>query len=252
MTRHVPVWLLRITLNFAVPRPERPQERPEHPEIGPGGLPTRSGHRRTTLGAMVNLTRIYTRTGDAGETRLGDMSVTSKNDLRLEAYATVDEANAHVGVALAHGGLADDVVQVLTTVQNDLFDVGADLCTPVVPDPKYPPLRIEQEYVDRLEAWCDAFNAELPALRSFILNGGSVAAAHLHVARTVVRRAERAAWLAYREHGETMNVLAITYLNRLSDLLFILARHANKEQGDVLWIPGGERNSAKAEEGPTE
>ena len=241
MTRQQAVWLLRLALNVAVGRPERPQERPEHPQVGTGGLPTGSGHDRTTLGAMVNLTRIYTRTGDAGETRLGDMSVTSKNDLRLEAYATVDEANAHVGVALAHGGLADDVVRVLTTVQNDLFVVGADLCTPVVPDPKYPPLRIEQEYVDRLEAWCDAFNEELPALRSFILNGGTVAAAHLHVARTVVRRAERAAWLAHREHGETMNVLAITYLNRLSDLLFILARHANKEQGDVLWVPGGER-----------
>jgi cob(I)alamin adenosyltransferase len=191
---------------------------------------------------MVNLTRIYTRTGDAGSTRLGDMSETSKNDLRLEAYATVDEANAHIGVALAHGGLDPAVVKVLTTVQNDLFDVGADFCTPIVPDPKYPPLRIEQEYVDRLEAWCDEFNESLPALRSFILNGGTVAAAHLHVARTVVRRAERAAWLAHAEHGETMNLLAIKYLNRLSDLLFILARHANKEQGDVLWIPGGERS----------
>ena len=192
---------------------------------------------------MVNLTRIYTRTGDAGTTRLGDMSETSKNDLRLEAYATVDEANAHIGVALAHGGLDERVVTVLTRVQNDLFDVGADFCTPIVPDPKYPPLRIEQEYVDRLEAWCDEFNEPLPALRSFILNGGTVAAAHLHVARTVVRRAERAAWLAWGEHGETMNLLAIKYLNRLSDLLFILARHANQEQGDVLWIPGGDRQS---------
>jgi cob(I)alamin adenosyltransferase len=171
------------------------------------------------------------------------MSVTSKNDSRLEAYASVDETNAHLGVALAHGGLPAEVTEVLTTVQNDLFDVGADLCTPVVPDPKYPPLRIEQDYVDRLEAWCDRFNEELPALRSFILNGGTVAAAHLHVARTVCRRAERAGWLAFSEHGETMNKLALTYLNRLSDLLFILARHANKEQGDVLWIPGGERNS---------
>jgi len=192
---------------------------------------------------MVNLTRIYTRTGDAGTTRLGDMSETSKNDLRLEAFATVDEANAHIGVALAHGGLEERVVAVLTWVQNDLFDVGADFCTPIVPDPKYPPLRIEQDYVDRLEAWCDEFNEPLPALRSFILNGGTVAAAHLHVARTVVRRAERAAWLAFGEHGETMNVLAIKYLNRLSDLLFILARHANKEQGDVLWVPGGDRQS---------
>ena len=190
---------------------------------------------------MVNLTRIYTRTGDAGETRLGDMSTTSKTDLRLEAYATVDESNAFIGVALATGGLDDDVAAVLTHVQNDLFDVGADLCTPVVPDPKYPPLRIEQDYVDRLEGWCDEFNEHLPALRSFILNGGTPAAAHLHVARTVVRRAERAAWAAWAEHADSMNMLAITYLNRLSDLLFILARHANREQGDVLWVPGGDR-----------
>jgi cob(I)alamin adenosyltransferase len=194
---------------------------------------------------MVNLTRIYTRTGDAGRTRLGDMSETSKTDLRLEAYACVDEGNAHIGVALAHaaldGSLEEDVVTVLTRIQNDLFDVGADLSTPVVPDPKYPPLRVEQDYVDRLEGWCDHYNESLPALRSFILNGGTVAAAHLHVARTVVRRAERAAWAAYAEHAETMNVLAIKYLNRLSDLLFILARHANRERGDVLWVPGGER-----------
>ncbi|HSU01956.1 MAG TPA: cob(I)yrinic acid a,c-diamide adenosyltransferase [Nocardioides sp.] len=195
---------------------------------------------------MVNLTRIYTRTGDAGQTRLGDMSETSKTDLRLEAYATVDEGNAAIGVVLAHaavdGSLPDDVVALLTRVQNDLFDVGADFCTPVVADPEYPPLRIEQEYVDRLEAWCDHYNEELTALRSFILNGGTVAAAHLHVARTVVRRAERAGWAAWAEHEDTMNILAITYLNRLSDLLFILARHANRENGDVLWVPGGERS----------
>jgi cob(I)alamin adenosyltransferase len=190
---------------------------------------------------MVNLTRIYTRTGDAGRTRLGDMSETSKTDLRLEAYACVDEGNAQIGVALAHGDLADDVVTVLTHVQNDLFDVGADFSTPVVPDPAYPPLRVEQDYVDRLEAWCDHYNEELPALRSFILNGGTLGAAHLHVARTVVRRAERAGWAAWAEHEDTMNLLAITYLNRLSDLLFILARHANRENGDVLWVPGGER-----------
>ena len=190
---------------------------------------------------MVHLTRIYTRTGDAGETRLGDMSTTSKTDPRLAAYADVDEANAHLGVALARGALDDDVVTVLTRVQNDLFDLGADLCTPVVPDPEYPPLRIEQEYVDRLEAWCDEYNEDLPKLRSFILNGGTPGAAHLHVARTVVRRAERSAWAAHEVHGATMNLLAITYLNRLSDLLFILARHANRANGDVLWVPGGER-----------
>ena len=200
---------------------------------------------------MVNLTRIYTRTGDAGQTRLGDMSETTKTDLRLEAYATVDEGNAAIGVALAHasvdGDLPDDVVALLTRVQNDLFDVGADFCTPVVAEPEYPPLRIEQDYVDRLEAWCDHYNEELPALRSFILNGGTVAAAHLHVARTVVRRAERAGWAAWAEHEDTMNVLAITYLNRLSDLLFILARHANRENGDILWVPGGERGDGAAQ-----
>jgi cob(I)alamin adenosyltransferase len=190
---------------------------------------------------MVNLTRIYTRTGDAGKTRLGDMSETSKTDLRLQAYADVDEANAHLGVVLATGGLEDDVVTLLTHVQNDLFDVGADFCTPVVENPEFPPLRIEQEYVDRLEQWCDRYNEDLPKLRSFILNGGTPAAAHLHVARTICRRAERSAWAAYEQHGETMNLLAIKYLNRLSDLLFILARHANRENGDVLWVPGGER-----------
>jgi cob(I)alamin adenosyltransferase len=190
---------------------------------------------------MVNLTRIYTRTGDGGETRLGDMSLTTKNDLRLHAYADVDEANAAIGVALSVGELPEDVASVLTTVQNDLFDVGADLCTPVVAEPEHPPLRIEQAYVDRLEAWCDRYNEDLASLRSFILNGGTPAAAHLHVARTVVRRAERAGWAAYAEHGESMNVLALTYLNRLSDLLFILARDANRDLGDVLWKPGGER-----------
>ena len=191
---------------------------------------------------MVNLTRIYTRTGDGGTTRLGDMSETSKTDPRLQAYADVDEANANLGLVLAQGGLDDDVVAVLTHVQNDLFDVGADFCTPVVPDPEFPPLRIEQDYVDRLEGWCDQYNEDLPKLRSFILNGGTLGAAHLHVARTVVRRAERSAWAAWAEHADTMNPLAITYLNRLSDLLFILARHANRVNGDVLWVPGGDRS----------
>jgi cob(I)alamin adenosyltransferase len=190
---------------------------------------------------MVNLTKIYTRTGDGGETRLGDMSLTSKNDLRLEAYADVDEANSVIGVALAQGDLEEDVVMVLTTVQNDLFDVGADFCTPVVESPEFPPLRIEQSYVDRLESWCDLYNEDLPKLRSFILNGGTAGAAYLHLARTVTRRAERAGWAAVAEHGETMNVLAVKYLNRLSDLLFILARYANRAQGDVLWKPGGDR-----------
>ena len=190
---------------------------------------------------MVNLTRIYTRTGDAGQTRLGDMSLTAKTDPRLGAYADVDEANATIGVALAHGGLDDDVAAALTRIQNDLFDVGADFATPVVADPEFPPLRVEQAYIDRLESLCDQYNKSLTNLRSFILSGGTVAAAHLHVARTVVRRAERSAWAAYEVHGESMNPLALTYLNRLSDLLFILARYANRERGDVLWVPGGER-----------
>jgi cob(I)alamin adenosyltransferase len=202
---------------------------------------------------MVNLTRIYTRTGDAGHTRLGDMSETTKTDLRLAAYADVDEANATIGVAIAGGGLDEDVAAELTRIQNDLFDVGADFATPVVvakqagseatdaENPEFPALRVEQEYVDRLERLCDRYNEDLSKLRSFILSGGTPAAAQLHVARTVVRRAERAAWAAYEVHGATMNDLAIKYLNRLSDLLFILARHANRERGDVLWVPGGER-----------
>jgi len=190
---------------------------------------------------MVNLTRIYTRTGDAGSTRLGDMSETAKTDLRLQAYADVDETNAHLGRVLATSDLDEDVAAVLTHVQNDLFDVGADFCTPVVDKPEYPPLRIEADYVDRLEGWCDHYNDQLSKLRSFILNGGTVAAANLHVARTVCRRAERSAWAAHEQHADTMNVLAIKYLNRLSDLLFILARYANREIGDVLWVPGGER-----------
>src|SRR3954447_17956248 len=191
---------------------------------------------------MVNLTRIYTRTGDGGTTRLGDLSEVAKTDLRLAAYADVDETNSHLGMALAAGDLDDDVVTVLTQVQNDLFDVGADLATPVVADPEFPPLRVEPGYVTRLEEWCDLYNGPLEKLRSFILPGGTRAAALLHIARTSARRAERAGWAAYEAHGEEMNVVAITYLNRLSDLLFILARHANRERGDVLWTPGGEHD----------
>ena len=188
---------------------------------------------------MVNLTRIYTRTGDGGTTRLGDMSEVAKTDLRLIAYADVDEANSQVGYAVSVGRLPLDVVDVLVQVQNDLLDVGADLATPVVEDPQFPPLRVQQGYVDRLEGWCDVYNEPLESLRSFILPGGTPASCLLHVARTVVRRAERSGWAAYGEHAATMNVLALTYLNRLSDLLFILARYTNREQGDVLWRPGG-------------
>ena len=148
---------------------------------------------------------------------------------------------ALLGVVLAEPGLPPAWAPWLTRVQNDLFDVGADLCTPIVPDPEFPPLRIEQDYVDRLEQWCDEYNEHLPKLRSFILNGGTPAAAHLHVARVVIRRAERAGWRAHEQYADTMNVLAIKYLNRLSDLLFILARHANRQNGDVMWVPGGDQ-----------
>jgi cob(I)alamin adenosyltransferase len=189
---------------------------------------------------MVNLTRIYTRTGDAGTTRLGDMSEVSKTDQRLAAYADVDECNSQIGYAVAVGQLDDDVVTLLSQVQNDLFDVGADFSCPVVADPKFPPLRVEPDYVERLEVWCDSYNESLESLRSFILPGGTVGAALLHVARTVARRAERSGWAAYAQHGESMNIVAIRYLNRLSDLLFVLARHANRHVGDVLWKPGGD------------
>ncbi|MFD3915085.1 cob(I)yrinic acid a,c-diamide adenosyltransferase [Streptomyces sp. NPDC058603] len=190
---------------------------------------------------MVNLTRIYTRTGDDGTTALGDMSRTAKTDLRIAAYADANEANAAIGTAIALGQLSPGLVKILVRVQNDLFDVGADLSAPVVEKPEFPPLRVEQQYIDKLEADCDEHLAELEKLRSFILPGGTPGAALLHQACTVVRRAERSTWAALDVHGATMNALTATYLNRLSDLLFILARVANKEVGDVLWVPGGER-----------
>jgi cob(I)alamin adenosyltransferase len=191
---------------------------------------------------MVNLTRIYTRTGDDGTTSLGDMSRTGKNDPRLKAYADVDEANCAIGVALATSEFPDDVRAMLVRIQNDLFDVGADLCTPVVENPQYEPLRVTDAYITRLEEACDEYNERLEPLRSFVLPGGTVAAAHLHVARTVVRRAERSTWAALDTYHGGMNPLTATYLNRLSDLLFILSRLANKDAGgDVLWQPGANR-----------
>lgn len=204
---------------------------------------------------MVRLTRIYTRTGDQGQTRLADMSMAAKTDLRVAAYGDVDEANSAIGVALAGGDLSDDVVDVLRTIQNELFDVGADLSTPFrATEPEHAELRVTQAYIDRLERWCDQFSEPLPTLESFILPGGSAGAAQLHVARTVARRAERSAWTAAEEYGTDpvpdpdrpggINPLAITYLNRLSDLLFILTRAANGPNGDVLWIPGGSREGA--------
>ncbi|GAA3618830.1 cob(I)yrinic acid a,c-diamide adenosyltransferase [Kineosporia mesophila] len=195
---------------------------------------------------MVNLTRIYTRTGDDGTTALGDFSRTSKNDPRLIAYADCDEANSALGVALAVGALDDRIAALLLRVQNELFDVGSDLCVPLAQAPKYPPLRVTADYVDRIEAACDEWNENLPALRSFILPGGSPASAYLHVARTVTRRAERSVWAALEAHGTSadggVNPLTAKYLNRLSDLLFILCRVVNVDAGgDVLWVPGGDR-----------
>jgi cob(I)alamin adenosyltransferase len=189
----------------------------------------------------VVLSQIYTRTGDDGTTALGDFSRTPKTDLRLAAYADVDEANSAVGVAVTAGELADDVTALLIRIQNELFDVGADFCNPIAPDPAYPPLRIDESYLTRLEQACDSYNESLPTLRSFVLPGGTKGSAMLHVARTVVRRAERTGWAAVEVHGDTINVLAVKYLNRLSDLLFILARVANEPGGDLLWNPGGER-----------
>jgi cob(I)alamin adenosyltransferase len=191
-------------------------------------------------GVAVHLTRIYTKTGDDGTTALGDMSRVRKTDPRVGAYADCDETNAAIGVALALGALPQPVVEVLNVIQNDLFDVGADLCTPVVAEPAFPPLRVESAYVERLEHWCDRFNADLPKLDSFILPGGTPGAALLHRARTLARRAERSAWALYEADPDRTNRTALLYLNRLSDLLFILCRVANPD-GDVLWRPGGER-----------
>ncbi|MGR7023545.1 cob(I)yrinic acid a,c-diamide adenosyltransferase [Geodermatophilus sp. URMC 62] len=185
----------------------------------------------------VRLTRIYTRTGDAGQTHLGDMSRVAKTDPRLVAYADVDEANSALGVALALGSPSTELVELVRSVQNDLFDVGADLSTPAVPDPQYPPLRVTAAYTERLEAACDEHNEALPALTSFILPGGTPLAALLHQARVVVRRAERSVWALLGADGERTNPETARYLNRLSDLLFILAREANPG-GDVLWEPG--------------
>ncbi|MEV0684228.1 cob(I)yrinic acid a,c-diamide adenosyltransferase [Nocardia sp. NPDC050378] len=190
--------------------------------------------------SSVHLTRIYTRTGDDGTTGLSDFSRVAKTDARLVAYADCDEANAALGVAVALGTPTPEILSVLRQIQNDLFDAGADLSTPIVADPKYPPLRITQSYIDRLEAWCDEFNESLAPLNSFILPGGTPLAALLHTARTVARRAERSAWAAVAAYPDDTSVLPAKYLNRLSDLLFILSRYTNPE-GDVLWQPGGGR-----------
>jgi cob(I)alamin adenosyltransferase len=225
---------------------------------------------------MVNLTRIYTRTGDGGRTRLVDMSLTDKVDPRVTAYGEVEEANAAIGVALATGEFDDQVADVLGHIQNELFDLGADLGNPLATSYRWEPLRILQESVDRLEQWCDHFSAALPKLRSFILPGGTPGGAALHLARTITRRAERTAWLAVAQYGTQardddsspeaptdehpavdqpdpspqdfspeqggVNPVAVSYLNRLSDLLFILTRTVNGTASERLWVPGGDRN----------
>ena len=185
----------------------------------------------------VRLTRIYTRGGDAGETSLGDGSRVSKLDTRIGAYGSTDELNSLIGVVLA-GDCPTTVSEALARIQNELFDVGADLCVPFSIDGR---LRVGQEMIDRLEALCDSFNEALPDLKSFVLPGGTASAAGLHIARTACRRAEREALVAAAEHD--INPLVIVYLNRLSDLLFILARAANALAGveEPLWKPGATR-----------
>ena len=199
---------------------------------------------------MVKLTKIYTRTGDDGTTGLSDFSRVRKTDTRIEAYADVDEANSIIGLAIAQAedSLTREIGGLLTRIQNELFDLGADLATPLRESYQYPPIRIEQQLVDELEKAIDHYNNQLTKLDAFILPGGTTAAATLHVARTVVRRAERATWRAIEFVGTEpidaaageggINVLTARYLNRLSDLLFVLARVANLNHGgDVKWIP---------------
>jgi cob(I)alamin adenosyltransferase len=191
----------------------------------------------------VNLTRIYTRLGDAGETHLGDMSRVSKLHPRVEAYGTVDELNAQIGVALLAPGLEERFLVWLRRIQNDLLDVGADLAVPPAPDTSRSRLRVDGTYAQWLEEACDEVNATLPPLRSFVIPGGTPAAAYLHVCRTVCRRAERRAVAV----GEEVNPDVLRYLNRLSDLLFILSRAANGDAAatgeEPLWAPGAHHAS---------
>jgi cob(I)alamin adenosyltransferase len=216
---------------------------PDEQQSGKGARSTAASDHRDN---PVVLSRIYTRTGDDGTTALADGSRARKTDARLAAYADADEANCAIGTAVTIGQLPSAMVKLLSRVQNELFDVGADLANPVSDQPRpYPPIRVDESYVAGLEQACDEYNAGLPTLRSFILPGGTPGAALLHTARTVTRRAERSAWAAREEHGDTVSPLPAKYLNRLSDLLFILARAANASAGleDVLWRPGGDRLS---------
>jgi cob(I)alamin adenosyltransferase len=189
---------------------------------------------------MVKLTKIYTRGGDSGETSLGDGARVPKSSTRVSSYGDVDEANSILGIVRLYLDGPED--EILARIQNDLFDVGADLCTPIEETPKYPPLRVTQPQIDWLEAQIDRMNAELAPLTSFILPGGTPAAAFLHQARTVVRRAERLVVELLTEPGEAVNRLVLIYLNRLSDLLFVMSRYVNgKGANDVLWVPGASR-----------
>lgn len=187
---------------------------------------------------MVKLTKIYTRGGDKGTTSLADGSRVAKHHLRVTSYGTADETGAAIGLARLH--VAADYDALLSLIQNDLFDLGADLATPISENPKYPPLRVTKEQVERLEAEIDRLNADLAPLNSFVLSGGDPGAAYLHMARTVARRAERD--ITSLSDIEAVNPEAIKYINRLSDLLFVMARHVNdKGKGDVLWVPGANR-----------
>ena len=194
---------------------------------------------------MVQLTRIYTRGGDKGKTSLGDGTRVAKHDLRVAAYGTVDETNAVVGLARLHLGADSanalaEIDTMLMRIQNDLFDLGADLCTPEKENPEYPPLRIIDAQITRLEQEIDRLNADLEPLKSFVLPGGTAAATYLHLARTVARRAERE--MTRASESDAINILAIRYINRLSDHFFVLARWLNnRADGDVLWVPGGNR-----------
>ena len=192
---------------------------------------------------MVILNKIYTRTGDQGTTALGSGKRVPKYELRIEAYGTTDETNAVIGIARLHLGGEPELDQILGRIQNDLFDLGADLCVPDTGEPlDYEPLRITEAQVTRLEAEIDTLNADLEPLNSFVLPGGTPGAAHLHLARTVARRAERLMVALNDQPGESVSPAALKYINRLSDLLFVASRYVNhRSTGDILWTPGQNR-----------
>ncbi len=189
---------------------------------------------------MVQLTRIYTRGGDKGKTSLGNGKRVAKHDSRVAAYGTVDEANAVLGLARLEAA-GQPAEALIALIQNDLFDLGADLCTPEVADPPHPPLRMTASQVKRLEAEIDRLNADLAPLKTFVLPGGTALSAQLHLARTVSRRAERE--ITALAEIDAVNPEAVRYINRLSDLLFVMARHCNEQgAGDLLWVPGANRD----------